>query len=152
MHNLITMLLSEFGFNFVLTGFLQSDPLESLFGRYRQMSGGNLLMSVKQVIESEKKIRQSSILKHLGISFQRICTSSMSDESFDETLCAEIFAFDSLPDFQMTEAERQIVYFIADYCSKRVVDKIKCTKCKSFIISPSVSFRPLMNLVIFSVL
>ena len=54
MNSLIIHLLSDLNFRFVLTGQLTSDSLESRFGRYRQMSGGNYYISVKQVIESEK--------------------------------------------------------------------------------------------------
>ena len=56
MNSLIIHLLSDLNFRFVLTGQLTSDSLESRFGRYRQMSGGNYYISVKQVIESEKKL------------------------------------------------------------------------------------------------
>ena len=42
------------GFRFVLLGHLQSDQLEHRFGSYRQMSGSDYFISVKQVLESEK--------------------------------------------------------------------------------------------------
>ena len=47
-------LLEECHFQFVVTGHIQSDPLESRFGSYRQMSGGNFCISNKQILESEK--------------------------------------------------------------------------------------------------
>ena len=36
-------------FEYVLLGKLQSDPIERRFGQYRQMSGGNFLISVRQL-------------------------------------------------------------------------------------------------------
>ena len=59
-------------FLYALTGQIQSDALESRFGRYRQMSGGNFFISVKQVFESESKIKLVSLLKHSGISLLSI--------------------------------------------------------------------------------
>lgn len=131
--NLIALLLSTYDFEFVLTGFLQSDPLEARFGRYRQMSGGNFFISVKQVIESERKIRLSSILKHSDISLDRI--NECADRHEGNVRFAEPFDIDDLPDVQMIESELQIVYFISGYCAKRVVDDVKCTECINFFIS-----------------
>ena len=57
--NLCSDLLDNCDFRYVLTGKLLSDPLEARFGCYRQMNGANYLLSqsVKQLLDSEKKIR-----------------------------------------------------------------------------------------------
>ncbi|KAF8791338.1 hypothetical protein HNY73_006224 [Argiope bruennichi] len=57
----------KFGLDFILPGKFQTDNLESRFGLYRQMSGGNYHISIRQLFETEKKIRIRSVLK-LGIS------------------------------------------------------------------------------------
>ena len=44
-------------FVYVLLGQIQSDPIEKRFGWYRQLSGGNYYISVRQILESEKSIR-----------------------------------------------------------------------------------------------
>ena len=49
--------------NFVLAGKFQTDDLESRFGHYRQMSGGNRLVSIQEILESKKKIKINSMLK-----------------------------------------------------------------------------------------
>jgi len=41
-------------YDFVMVGRLQSDPLERRFSQYRQMSGGRFLVSLREVISSEK--------------------------------------------------------------------------------------------------
>ena len=51
------------GFSYVLTGFLQNDSLEKHFGVYRLMSGCNYNISVCQILESERRIKLSNILK-----------------------------------------------------------------------------------------
>ena len=47
---LIDELLEE-GYLFVLTGRLQSDPIERRFSQYRQMSGGRFLVSLREVFK-----------------------------------------------------------------------------------------------------
>ena len=46
---------------------MQSDNLESCFGWYRQMHEGNYLISLKQLLESERKKITTSLLKHCGL-------------------------------------------------------------------------------------
>ena len=60
----LAVFLLQKGFGFVLLGHAQSDVLEHRFGSYRQMSGSNYFISVKQLLESEKKIKLLSYLKH----------------------------------------------------------------------------------------
>ena len=59
---LIKELLSE-GYDFVMTGRLQSDPIERRFSQYRQMSSGRFLVSLREVTNSERIIRCRSLVK-----------------------------------------------------------------------------------------
>ena len=49
--------------NYVLLGKFQTDCLEARFGQYRQLSDGKYNISLRQVFESEKKLRLLSTLK-----------------------------------------------------------------------------------------
>ena len=60
--HLISELLNE-GYDYVLTSRLQRDPLERHFSKYRQMSGGRFLVSLREVNNSEQVLALSSILK-----------------------------------------------------------------------------------------
>ena len=51
------------GFNYLLTSFLQTDPLEHHFGLYRMMSGSNYHISYLQILETERRLKLSNILK-----------------------------------------------------------------------------------------
>ena len=51
------------GYSYLLTSFLQTDPLEHHFGLYRMKSGANYHVSYLQIIESERRLKVSSILK-----------------------------------------------------------------------------------------
>lgn len=49
-------LISNCGFYYVMTGNFQSDPIDRRFGIYRQSHGGNYLISIRQLFETERKI------------------------------------------------------------------------------------------------
>ena len=51
------------GFSYVLSSFLQNDSIEHHFGLYRQMSGSNYNFPICQVLESERVLKLSKILK-----------------------------------------------------------------------------------------
>ena len=52
---------------YILSGKFTSDPIEGRFGWYHQASGGNLFISIKQLVEAEKKIRTLSLLQQQGL-------------------------------------------------------------------------------------
>ena len=60
--SLIEVLLGE-GYDFVLPSRFQSDPLERRFGEYRLISGGRILVGLRDVTSSEKIIKIKSLLK-----------------------------------------------------------------------------------------
>uniref|UniRef100_A0A0B7BJN5 Uncharacterized protein n=1 Tax=Arion vulgaris TaxID=1028688 RepID=A0A0B7BJN5_9EUPU len=63
--------LSTLGIEYILLGKLQTDNIEARFGEYRQLSGANYLVSVQQILESEKKLKIYSVLS--------MCSSSCGD-------------------------------------------------------------------------
>ena len=54
--------LFEEGYSFIITAKFQSDPLERRFSQYRQMSGGNFLVSLRKVVSSENTLLCRSLL------------------------------------------------------------------------------------------
>ena len=65
------------GFSFLLTSFLQTDPLEHHFGLYRMMSGANYHVSDLQILESERRLKVSNILSLF--SDQIVSTTSLQE-------------------------------------------------------------------------
>ena len=55
---------TERNYKYVLLGHFQPDSIEKWFGWYRQLSGANYLVSVRQVLEAEKSIRIRSLVNH----------------------------------------------------------------------------------------
>ena len=60
---IVNHLTGNCGYSYVLSSFLQNDPLEYHFGLYRMMSGAQYHISYCQVLETERRIKLSSILK-----------------------------------------------------------------------------------------
>ena len=57
----------KLSFCYILIGKFTSDPIEARFGWYRKAKGGNFFMSLKQVLEVEKKIRRLSLLQKYSL-------------------------------------------------------------------------------------
>ena len=49
------------GFNYVLLGKIQSDTLEGRFGHIRQLSGANYYISMRKLLESDRKLQTLSV-------------------------------------------------------------------------------------------
>ena len=50
-------------YDYILTSRFQGDPVERHFSKYRQMSGGRFLVSLREVNNSEKILSLNSIIK-----------------------------------------------------------------------------------------
>ena len=59
---LIDYCLNFISFDYILLGKFQTDALERRFGHYRQMSGSQYLVSIYDIINSEKKIKIKKLL------------------------------------------------------------------------------------------
>lgn len=53
-----------------LCGMFQTDDLEKRFGRYRGLSGYNYNVSVRQIMESEKKLRIRTLISKFPDAFK----------------------------------------------------------------------------------
>ena len=87
MKDMATYLLQR-EFKYVLLGQFTSDPLEHRFGWYRQLSGAKYYITVKDILESENKIRIKSLVKFSNMDFSDIVemysTSSTSSKEISE--------------------------------------------------------------------
>ena len=72
MPELTKYLLIEKDLDYVLTGNLQSDPIERRFGRYRRSAETNYFISVRQILEAEKCIRIKSLVSVDGLDLSEI--------------------------------------------------------------------------------
>ena len=128
--------IEELKMQYILPGKFQTDDLEARFGQYRQLSGGQYNISVRQVFECEKKIRMMSYLQ--------LCKSFdtkffLEEPNWDEMAGQQglnIYKFDvDVSDKDIKECKKviPIIYYLAGYCCYAVFKKNKCTSCKALI-------------------
>ena len=118
-HSLIEDLLAE-GYQYVLTARFQSDPLERRYGQYRQMSGGRFLVSLKDVLNSEKILKIKSLIKE---GFDVDDNMKVTDEL---TLDLELFensvedVINDIDKIMLKDESREISDHIAGYAAKKL--------------------------------
>ena len=61
--SIVNHLTENCGHSYVLSSFLQNDPLEHHFALYRMMSGAQYLISYCQILETERRLKLSRILE-----------------------------------------------------------------------------------------
>ena len=116
------------GFSYVLKGFLQNDSLEKHFGVYGLMSCCNYNISICQILESERRIKLSNILKLYRVQDSKFETSLKEfiktiscemEPDNAESLQTDLSTYSSILqqnlDFSPTTEIRQSLAFIAGY-------------------------------------
>ena len=121
-------LLDYHGFQYLLSGKLMADPTEGRFGWYRQLNGGNFFMSVKQLLQAEKKIRCFSLLQE-QFQFQLpLCANEMmllltmetSQLLVTKNICVNCFVFIVVCMDDITESDAAVCYFVSWYIARSV--------------------------------
>lgn len=128
-------LFNKCGFKYVLLGKIQSDNIERRFGHIRQLSGANYFISMRQLLESDRKLRTISLLKYSNISVAEI--GDAAKEKFSSSLMQEIttkaeslhaeLLFNILP----TDNDAAIIYYVTGYCCRSLVKSNRCNACKN---------------------
>lgn len=83
---------------YILPGKIQTDCLEARFGKYRQMAGSQYHISMRQLLECEKKLRLQSCIK-----LQLLIKS--------EILIIQLNNFDNCDELTTTESEESDLTF-----------------------------------------
>ena len=78
---LMRELLNE-RYRYVMSRRLQSDPIEKRFSQYRRMSGGGFLVSLREVLTSERILACLSLMKKDAEAVQ-IFLSSLEEREHD---------------------------------------------------------------------
>ncbi|CAN7977635.1 unnamed protein product, partial [Ixodes persulcatus] len=122
--------LRELGFSYVLLGKFQTDSLEARFGKYRRLAGTQYHISIRQLYESETKIRLQKMLplvpatELLGRAQEQATHEEVTQEErnqFSITVDATVIAakHDQMP----------AITYIAGYCAHAVLKKLACDAC-----------------------
>ena len=135
-----SFLLDRRGFQYVLLGHLQSDAIESRFGWLRQLAGANYYISMRQVMEGEKKIRALSLVKFSHFSLPDLDTITTQDlpqtaSSVDTVadFLAEAVQFTVCP----SPNDANIIFYVSGAITRSVIRSTKCNSCRDSLIDPN---------------
>lgn len=136
---IISYCFNELNLNYILLGKFQTDPLEERFGKYRQLAGGQYHISLRQLYESEKRLRIQSVLTLQSRIFGTINIDSFSDNlhisevQSDEDFSPEIEI--TSQDFEDIKHLMPVITYLGGYCSYIATKKLKCEYCKLNLVS-----------------
>ncbi len=129
-------LLEHDDFSYVLTGNLQSDPIERRFGWYRQLAGSNYFVSVRQILEAEKSIRLKSLVKYSGLSISEVKDTfeaaqvEQDVEVQEESDKLNLVLEHSVTDLTALNVEdTNIVFYVAGCFARSFCKNQKCENC-----------------------
>ena len=142
---LIRYLLQECNMSYVLLGKFQTDQLESRFGHYRQLSGSNYLVSVQDVLHSEKKLKIKSLLKLYSASKGDITIrdylGTFSDQKHEQ---CDINFVDSFPYDDITSQlkcdDLSALLVVTGYVAHKSMSHITCEECKQLFGDKNIPF------------
>ena len=135
-------LLNE-GYEYVLTGRLQSDPLERRFSQYRQLSRGRFLVSLQEVLRSESIIKLKSLLKR-NIDISSLCSPNIPTSLIKDY--AQDLLLNDCDHLRLTEDSQQVIVYISGYISLSLAERLKCPDCSSSLQNNKVSSEYFNNL------
>ena len=134
---LIKELLSE-GYDFVMTSRLQSDPIERRFSQYRQMSGGRLLVSLREATNSERIIRYHSLVKADINLWKEDLGSDKPSLDFSALLALLSEHEIEIAESTLDSSSEEVSATIAGYIAKKLAKRSNCDSCKSLLIANSM--------------
>ncbi|MEO0684954.1 MAG: hypothetical protein AAFY76_07890, partial [Cyanobacteria bacterium J06649_11] len=125
--------LLEDGYDYVMTGRLQSDPIECRFSQYRQMSGGRFLVSLREVLNTERILKCRSLIKE-DINFWKENLKPISEDYEDEKLNLIDEALqgkgEEIFECVLDDASSEVATTISGYIVKKLIKRTKCDTCK----------------------
>ena len=132
--SLIEDLLSE-GYKYVMTVRFQSDALERRYSRYRQMNGGNFLVSLSEVKCSEKILLLRTMVKE-GINFWEDDVKKevfkATDHDALESFHVEVSEmFNEIAAAQLSQDTRLVSQNIAGYIARQIQKRFDCEECSN---------------------
>ena len=133
---LMTELLQE-GYLYVIPAKLQTDPLEKRFSQYRQMSGGNFLVSLREVLQSEKTFLCTTLLKEEVTVLQDVleddCQLTAEQNQFAK-IFQMIYDESNFENIELDDDAEEVATVICGYIAKKLLVRFKCKACTLFMI------------------
>ena len=126
---------------------IQSDNIEGRFRYVRQLSGANYYISMRQLHESERKLRTISLLKYSSITLTDIteAAKACSGTTNAITLVAESIQAELLFNIFLNKNDAAIIFYVCGYCCRSLVKSNKCDACKEAIVEEVDKTLPIMD-------
>ena len=130
-------LINECGFKYILLGKIQSDNIESRFGHIRQLSGANYYLSMRQLLESDRKLRALSLIKYSKISVNQINEAAKTANNATQEVMskAESLYGDLSLNIFPTKDDATVIFYVTGYCCRSLVRSNKCDKCREVTVA-----------------
>ncbi|KAJ3644415.1 hypothetical protein Zmor_022148 [Zophobas morio] len=121
--------------NYILPEKCETDNLEERFGLYRRLSGSNYHVSVRQILESEKKCRLRRLFQSVGagtISLKDALNYDVSEVSDEDISDFAVILEDS---FHLEEVvpDEAVQNYICGYVSHSVLKSLSCSLCEQLL-------------------
>ena len=113
----------QYGTKCFLTARLQSDHLERRYGQYSQMSGGRFLVSLKENLCSENKLKIKSFLKE-GCDIDDSKTEEQPDTDESLASISEKFNSINLDKLTLNEQSKEVIVYISGYIALEICSSI----------------------------
>ncbi|KAH8025464.1 hypothetical protein HPB51_008379 [Rhipicephalus microplus] len=123
---LVKYCVSELHFKYILLGKVQTDPLESRFGQYRQMAGGQYHISVRQLCETEGRIRLQNALPRMSNDDLRGIEEMDSVRDAGTSFSVHV----SDADLDELRAQMPVIGYVGGYCAHAAMKVLKCESCQ----------------------
>jgi len=141
--------INELKMSYILLGKAQTDTLERRFAEYRQLCGSNYHVSVQQVLESEKKLRVSTLLAlrsnklgHIAVNDVRTALAAedipFEDPSFLSLLLLGIPVEFVNVSFEVLDTsyacDEQALTYISGYVGHKFLLHQPCSSCTTSLV------------------
>lgn len=127
-------------FKYVLFGKFSTDKLEFLFSLYRKMSGHNYHVSVRQIVESQKKLNCINALK---LKKDLACSVSVKVflKDFSSTDEMYLFPVDEIDEILslastmvLSTADINVIIYIAGLIADKISSRLNCSTCRKLLV------------------
>ena len=133
-YNLVDDLLIE-NYDHILMSRFQSNPIKRHFSKYRQMSGGRFLVSLREVRKPEKVLLLNSIIKaDLNFWEESICVKKAIDSVTLELHTRLDEIANEISECQLNEESKEGAASIAGYVTKTFLSRSDYNQCKEKLI------------------
>ena len=116
-------------YQYVLTGRLQTDPLERRFSQYRQMSGGRFLVSLNEIYRSESIIKLKTFLEK-NIELTTITSPITDEESIELHDFVQEISREDFNHITISQDAIEVITFLSGYISRSLLKSTDCEECK----------------------